>query len=256
MAESGTIRVHDDPRKPRFAQIPEWILFSPNLSDRAVRLYSILTRIGNGSDTREVKRSTLAQRLRCSESSIDRALRELVEDGAVWTEPCFANGHRSNTAYFLAWDQPEQSSASLVTRSKRVTGDDTRLREENQPGEELTTGEPVVISPERPRSPLQIEHQLLFEALCEATQVCIQELTPVRGKTLNGMTKTLRQRGADPPEVLRRAQNHFTVPSPEYLVGHWAELGQDRNVRRPVVGGRRDPVMESLQRAANLQVQP
>jgi len=58
--------------------IPSDILTHPGLSDRAVRLFGILSA---GEDP--IRRRDLARLLRCSVDSVDRALRELTDAGLV-----------------------------------------------------------------------------------------------------------------------------------------------------------------------------
>jgi hypothetical protein len=73
-----------------FAIVPEWVLDAP-ISDCALRLYAVLLRYGHSSGARMPGRATLARRLRKnSTDTVDRAMRELVEVGAVHVE------HRSN----------------------------------------------------------------------------------------------------------------------------------------------------------------
>ena len=67
----------------KFAIIDDWIL-DLNISDRAIRLYAILSRYADNETHKAYpSRVTLSKRLRCSPSSVDRATRELVEAGAL-----------------------------------------------------------------------------------------------------------------------------------------------------------------------------
>ena len=67
----------------RFSIIPEWITYS-GVSDKAVRLYSVLARFAD-NHTHEAfpSRETLAEKMSCSAKSIDRASQELIELGAM-----------------------------------------------------------------------------------------------------------------------------------------------------------------------------
>lgn len=56
------------------------------MSDRAIRLFALLTRYADRDGRGFPGRRALAERLRCSVDSIDRALRELVDAGAVRVE--------------------------------------------------------------------------------------------------------------------------------------------------------------------------
>jgi len=63
----------------RFSIMPEWIIYS-KLSDKAIRLYAVLARYAD-NQTHEAfpSRETLADKMGCSPSSVDRAATELVE---------------------------------------------------------------------------------------------------------------------------------------------------------------------------------
>lgn len=70
-------------RKFPFAMVPEWILYHPGLSDRAVRLWAVLARHGTDAGARCPGRARLAMLCRCSTKSIDRAKDELELVGAL-----------------------------------------------------------------------------------------------------------------------------------------------------------------------------
>lgn len=67
----------------RFSIIPEWVL-DADISDRAIRLYSILARYADNETLQAFpSRETLARRANCHWRSIDRAIDELVTIGAI-----------------------------------------------------------------------------------------------------------------------------------------------------------------------------
>ena len=96
----------------RFAIIDEWVL-DLDISDRAVRLYAVLARYAD-SETHKAypSRGTLAERLRCSKASVDRAAQELVDAGAMTKK----QRHNSSVVYTL-------QVSSRVMRGV-VTGDE------------------------------------------------------------------------------------------------------------------------------------
>ena len=74
----------------RFSIIPEWIL-DANVSDRAIRVYSILARYADNETLQAFpSRETIAKRAHCHWRSIDRAIEELIKLGAV------TKAHRKN----------------------------------------------------------------------------------------------------------------------------------------------------------------
>jgi len=67
----------------RFSIIPEWVL-DANVSDRAIRVYSIMARYADNETLQAFpSRETLAKRAQCHWRSIDRAIDELVNLGAI-----------------------------------------------------------------------------------------------------------------------------------------------------------------------------
>ena len=69
----------------RFAIVPEWVL-DLDVSDAALRLYALLLRYGGTSGTRMPSRRLLAERMRRSVDSVDRAMRDLATAGLVRVE--------------------------------------------------------------------------------------------------------------------------------------------------------------------------
>jgi hypothetical protein len=122
----------------RFAIIDEWVL-DLNISDRAVRLYAVLARYAD-SETHKAypSRGTLAERLRCSKASVDRAAQELVDAGAMRKK----QRHNSSIVYTLQVSSPlmrgvvtgdEGGSAPVMTGV--LTGDDLTITTELEPQE-------------------------------------------------------------------------------------------------------------------------
>jgi hypothetical protein len=102
----------------RFSIVPEWVL-DADISDRAIRVYSILARYAD-NDTLQAfpSRDTLAKRCHCHWRSIDRAIDELVTLGAiVKTHRKHGDAYQSNL-YTLRRVLPQLSVGSDTT----VTG--------------------------------------------------------------------------------------------------------------------------------------
>jgi hypothetical protein len=123
----------------RFAIIDEWVL-DLDISDRAVRLYAVLARYAD-SETHKAypSRGTLAERLRCSKASVDRAAQELVDAGAMTKK----QRHNSSIVYTLQVSSPlmrgvvtgdEGGSAPVMTGV--LTGDDLTITTEQEPSEQ------------------------------------------------------------------------------------------------------------------------
>jgi hypothetical protein len=83
-----------------FGRVPTWLLDAA-VSDRAVRLFAVLTRYADREGRGFPGRRVLAERLRCSVDSLDRALRELVTAGARRVEERWnvdGDGGRTSTS--------------------------------------------------------------------------------------------------------------------------------------------------------------
>jgi hypothetical protein len=68
----------------RFSIIPEWVTYA-DISDRAIRLYSVLARYADNQTHQAFpSRETLAEvDMHCSAKSVDRATRSSSEIGAI-----------------------------------------------------------------------------------------------------------------------------------------------------------------------------
>ena len=118
----------------RFAIIDEWVL-DLDISDRAIRLYAVLNRYAD-KDTNKAfpSRQTLADRLRCSPKSVDRALDELIQFGLLKKQ----QRHNSSLIFTLVTpvsrgvDSGDQGGWTPVTRGV-VTGDDLTRTTEREP---------------------------------------------------------------------------------------------------------------------------
>lgn len=84
-----------------FSIVPEWVL-DADVSDRAIRLYTLLGRYADKKGHAHPSRSTLAARLRCSVDSLDRAAKELIEGGMLKvTRRKVGNGRNLTNVYLL-----------------------------------------------------------------------------------------------------------------------------------------------------------
>lgn len=105
----------------RFAIVPEWLL-DADVSDAAVRLYAVLLRFGQTSGARMPSRSTLALRMRKkSTDSVDRAMRELVDLGAVVVRHRFDGGQRLTNQYLVRTSKPGRETEPRGGRKNAAT---------------------------------------------------------------------------------------------------------------------------------------
>jgi hypothetical protein len=111
-----------------FAIIPEWVLHG-EISANAVRLYGILNRFANSRGRAWPSRKTIADLMRVSVATIDRAKDELVELGALTVEPrTTPSGDPSSNLYILHTSivdnmgTPSPMREGLLTREGRGIG--------------------------------------------------------------------------------------------------------------------------------------
>lgn len=83
-----------------FAIVPEWLI-DADISDRAFRLYATVARYANADGTGAFpSRRTLGKRLRCSVNTVDRALAELIDAGALVKEHRYGDdGQQTSNGY-------------------------------------------------------------------------------------------------------------------------------------------------------------
>jgi len=101
-----------------WAMIPEWVLYA-DISAQAVRVYATLQRHANEAGTCFPGRKGLAEKMKCSVATLDRAIGELELIGAVSVQPRYrvdeetgeVRGQSSNE-YFVATIDP----SSVVSR--------------------------------------------------------------------------------------------------------------------------------------------
>lgn len=105
-----------------FVVLPEWVL-DAEVSDRAVRLYAVLRRYADSTHlTAWPSRATLAERVRCSLDSVDRAMKELIAVGALSVRQRRGDdGSLTSNLYTLRSLPPLAASVRLGSREAAAT---------------------------------------------------------------------------------------------------------------------------------------
>ena len=89
-----------------FAIVPEWIVLA-DISSNAIRLYALLNRFANSQGRAWPSRKTLADLMRTSTATVDRAKDELVTIGALEIEHRLnPSGDPSSNLYILSTSSP------------------------------------------------------------------------------------------------------------------------------------------------------
>ena len=109
-----------------FAIIPEWVLHA-DISSNAVRLYGVLNRFANSRGHAWPSRKTIAEIMRVSVATVDRAKEELVEIGALTVEPrTTASGDPSSNLYILHTSYVDKMGTLSPMREGLLTRGATR----------------------------------------------------------------------------------------------------------------------------------
>jgi DNA-binding transcriptional MocR family regulator len=201
-----------------FAITPEWVL-DASISDRAVRLYGLLGRYADANGSSFPSRRTLADRLRCSVDSVDRAAKELVTVGALQIAARRTDsGDQTTNLYRLIHAAPVRTPLGTVAATPIRT---PAAQNENQPERKNTLAA-------TPRKRNKIWDALTYVFGEPTTKTATQ----VRGKVCASLT----QAGATPDQVVARASAwpaHFdsAVMTDLALEKHWDTLGR-RPLRR------------------------
>ena len=96
----------------KFSIIPEWLLDS-GCSDKALRLYAVLSRYADNDDlTAYPGRSTLAKRMGCHRATVDRAVEELQELGAITKRKRVKDGKYQSSIYTIRRASPRRTHAA------------------------------------------------------------------------------------------------------------------------------------------------
>ena len=108
----------------RFAILPTWLLTS-GCSDKALRVYAVLANRAD-RDTHQTwpGRSLIAAEASCSLRSVDRAIEELIELGALSKQQRRVDGGWYQSSVYTVHRMPPQT---------RVTGDTTRVMGDADP---------------------------------------------------------------------------------------------------------------------------
>jgi hypothetical protein len=218
----------------KFSIVPEWLIDS-GCSDKALRLYVVLARYADNDDmTAYPGRGTLAKRMGCHRSSVDRAVEELIEVGAITKRQRVADGKYQSSLYTIRRIAPSRTHATTpVAPMQRPPSHpcDIELEPEN-----IEPKNSLAASPQQ--KPAKKDE--LFEAVAEACGIDWNNLTPSGRGPLNKAVKELRDIGVTPDQVGGRAAAYRkTYPdaplTPNALAKHWAALQDSRKQNRPSI---------------------
>jgi hypothetical protein len=91
-----------------FAVVPKWLLLTPGLTDRALRLYLVLwTYTTDGNRFAFPSRRTIGAQMGCAKKKVDQAVTELIAAGGLTITPQYRSGtgERTSNLYELILTQ-------------------------------------------------------------------------------------------------------------------------------------------------------
>jgi DNA-binding Lrp family transcriptional regulator len=200
-----------------FAVVPEWVLFHPQLSDGAVRLYGVLRRYADKSGEAWPSIGTLSDRMKKSERQVRRLMRELEDLGALKVRPRYHDGGRQGSNRYIIVSE----NRTLVTGGGDT--DDTPEDDKSDSQNHSQRNESQNTQGDK--------RDLLFEAVAavwmggyDAYHITRSE----RGRINTALTE-LRRIEATPDDVIARGRVFRkkwpdTPPSPQALVRNWNAL--------------------------------
>jgi len=96
----------------KFSIVPEWLIDS-GCTDKALRLYVVLARYADNENlTAYPGRGTLAKRMGCHRASVDRAVDELVQLGAITKQVRVKDGNYQSSLYTVRRLPPSRTHAT------------------------------------------------------------------------------------------------------------------------------------------------
>jgi DNA-binding transcriptional regulator YhcF (GntR family) len=117
----------------RFAIVPEWVI-ALDISHTAFRLYAVLARYADNITHQAFPaRATLAQRLQCSEKTVDRAVEDLVAHGAIHKQ---SRGRYASALYTVMTAAPGETKMS--TEQTEMSSEQTDLSFRSDKNDHLT----------------------------------------------------------------------------------------------------------------------
>lgn len=193
-----------------FAIVPEWMI-DADVSDRAFRLYSILSRYADGDGFCWPSRRTLADRLRCSVDTLDRTVRELVDGGMLTVAARVDDaGDRASNGYTIHRVAPApmqgggRTPAATGGRTDAATGGRTgaaltrAIVNESQMNEMATPGGVAASTSGRARD-------VVWDALLAVCGIDPDGITSASRGAYNRAAKDLRSLNVTAEDIARRA---------------------------------------------------
>ena len=246
---------------PRFAMVPEWLL-DCHIHARAFQLYAVLLAkyVNRAKGSCYPSRKTIAADMRCSKSTVDRAMTELRGVGAVtithrkndrdeWMSSLYKL-HFMPVSESLRVSSPVERVAAPVMRGSRTNDDQSRIIDPEENTSDLSPSAPDV-SPERQKE--LDSARRLCEIFNDKRKSASPEWKPgnvVKGR-IEAADLMLRKDQRDKREILETLDWCFTGAG-----AWWLPRIQSIDKFRAQYGRLREEMAQDAQKAQNGQSRP
>jgi hypothetical protein len=228
----------------KFSMVPEWLIDS-GCSDKALRLYVVLARYADNDDlTAYPGRGTLAKRMGCHRASVDRAVEELIQLGALTKQRRVSDGKYQSSLYTIRRIAPSRTHATTPVAPVRrppLHPCDIELEPKNENQELLAA---------TPKEPIPKPKDLLFETVAEVCGINLTNMTRSARGQLNRATKELRDIQATTEQIHAKAKAYRTqypnaTLTPTALTKHWSSFANiEKQQSRPSIWDTYNPPKE------------
>ena len=207
-----------------FSIVPEWVIDAP-ISAQAVRIYAVLCRYADKDDgTCFPSITTLARRIKVSNSTIKRGLRELKDIGAIKSQKRFdkATGEQTSNLYTVM-----RSKEAIIVNQEAIY-DPPNVIDDTSPSSSETYKLESYNYSHSLENNLE-DRKRLWSALVDSFGY--QPSTQTERAGWNKCIKQLREAGAKADEIPSRVEQYkkefkgMTL-TPYALVKHWTLLGE------------------------------
>lgn len=209
--------------RTHFAQVPEWVLFHPDLSDGAVRCYATLHRIATRSRRLDHGQGEFARMMNRTDRCIRNYLAELMKVGALRKQQRF----NETTIYTLIFDEPNRNDSSGRDRNersayKKVTTTETQL--------------PCVgASLDATKTPKPRKQDPVWDTILAVCGIDPANIPRTARGAYNVAARDLRELEATPEQITNRARTYRrkwpeASLTPTALARRWAECAPDLTI--------------------------
>lgn len=209
-----------------FSLVPEWVIDA--VGPRALQVYAVIARFADDQAVAWPSRKALAERCDASTDTIDRAVDELVEAGALLVNARFSNeGDRTSNEYRVLRVPPGGRMNADTGGGTNAAGTKTTMNEKKTRSSTKTQSSTVAAS-KRKQDPVW-----------DAFAACFgQPATSIERQRMNTAVREARQaleaESIEDPDRIRKevaarfleARSEYSTFTPVAIVANWNELGR------------------------------